>query len=116
MLRTPGFADRIVDAQRARSRRAHRICLPAPPPLVSYARTGRAAEVRRTEDGAILVTFTARTPLGLAFAAAEYALARPAFSAQELGARFAHIPAPERDALIALLVREGLIERYTPRL
>lgn len=25
-------------------------------------------------------------------------------------------PAPERDALIALLVREGLIERYTPRL
>ena len=70
----------------------------------------------RTEDGAILVTFTARTPLDLAFAAAEYVLARPTFFAQELGARLAHIPAPERDALIALLVREGLIERYTSRL
>ena len=64
----------------------------------------------------MLVTRRSEHALGLGFAAAEYALSRPAFSAQELGARYPHVPASEREALIALLVREQLIERYTPRL
>lgn len=111
-----GFRDEAVDAQRSRSGRAHPTRLPQPPALISYARTDRAAHVDRGPAGAMLVTAKGRQPLGLAFAAAEYALARPAFSAQELAARFPQIPDSERDGLIAVLVREGLVERYTPRL
>jgi len=111
-----GFRDEVIDAERARSQTAHPVMLPVPPALVSYARTDRPAEVRRLAAGAMLVTGRGEHALGLGFAAAEYALSRPAFSAQELGARYPHVPAGERDALIALLVREQLIERYIPRL
>ncbi len=116
LVESSGFRNAVIDAERARSNPVHRVTLPVPPALVSYARTARAAEVRHLAAGAVLVTARGEQPLGLGFAAAEYALSRPAFSAQELGARYPHIPATERDALIALLVREQLIERYAPRL
>jgi hypothetical protein len=55
-------------------------------------------------------------PLGLAFAPAEYALSRPAFSDIELAARYPHVPAAERAALITLLEQQGLVQRYTAAL
>ncbi len=115
IVASDGFRDEVIDAQRARPVRGHKVRLPDPPPLDSFARTARAASVERTAAGAVLVTPGRRAPLGLAFAVAEYALSRPAFSTQELGARFPHVPAAERAALVERLVAEHLVERYTPR-
>ncbi len=113
---SPGFRDVVIDAQRARHAHPHTVRLPNPPVLASYARTDRVAAVRHLAAGAVLVTARGQVPLGLAFAPAEYALSRPAFSDIELGARYPHVPAAERAALISLLEREGLVQRYTPQL
>ncbi len=115
IVASPGFRDEVIDAQRARAVRGQTVRLPDPPSLESFVRTDRAASIERTAAGAMLVTPGGRSPLGLAFAVAEYALSRRAFSVQELGACFGHVPAAEQAALIARLVAERLIERYTPR-
>ena len=77
---------------------------------------GPTARQRCVAHPTVRSCFTAisKNALGTGAAAAKYALSRPAFSAQELAARFAHMPDAERDALIALLVRERLVEQYTP--
>ena len=64
----------------------------------------------------MLVTARGTVPLGLAFAPAEYALSRPAFSDIELAARYPHVPAADRAALITLLEPQGLVQRYTAAL
>ncbi|WP_010183952.1 JmjC domain-containing protein [Sphingomonas sp. PAMC 26605] len=106
--------DAVIDAQRARTRPTHAFTLPQRPKLQSYARTQRPAGIDWRDVGMVLLTQSGAHPLGTFGTVAEYALSRPAFSAQELRARFAHVPAAEHDALIALLVRERLFERYTP--
>lgn len=116
IVASPGFRDAVIAAQRARHSHPHRVSLPRPPALASYARTERAAEVRHLPEGAMLVTARGSVPLGLAFAPAEYALSRPAFSDIELAARYPHVPAAERAALITLLEQQGLVQRYTAAL
>lgn len=116
IVASPGFRDEVIDAQRARPGHRHTVRLPAPPVTASYARSERAATVERAAEGAALVIGAGRTPLGLAFAVAEYALSRPAFSAAELAARFPHVPPAEQAALIAMLEAAGLVTRYVPQL
>lgn len=113
---SPLVRDAVIDAQRARTRPRHAFSLPQRPALDSFARTQRAARIERRDAGVMLVTQRGAHPLGTAATLADYALSRPAFSAQELRARFAHVPAGEHAMVIALLLREGLFERYTPEL
>jgi ribosomal protein L16 Arg81 hydroxylase len=116
IITSPGFLHQVIDAQRARAPVQAGVRLPVPPPLTSYARTDLPAEIRRSDRGAVLVTRRGQVPLATAFGMADYVLARPAFSAEELAARFSHVPAAERSAFIALLVHERLFERYEPEL
>jgi hypothetical protein len=112
---SPLVRDAVIDEQRARVRPVHAFTLPDRPVLDSYARTQRPAQLEWHDDGMILHTQSGAHPLGTVGPVADYALARPAFSAQELRARFAHVPAAEHMALVSLLVRERLFERYTPQ-
>ena len=116
IITSPGFLHEVIDAQRGRAPPAHAIRLPLLPPLTSYARTDVPADVQRSDAGAMLVTRRGARPLATAFGMADYVLSRAAFSAEELAARFAHVPATERSAFIALLVHERLFERYTQTL
>ncbi|OYU15022.1 MAG: cupin [Alphaproteobacteria bacterium PA4] len=116
IVTSPGFRDAVIDAQRSRHAHPHAVRLPRPPAAIAYARTDVQAEVRYAAEGAMLVTARGATPLGLAFAPADYALARAGFSDVELAARFPHVPQAEQHALLALLERERLVQRYTPEL
>lgn len=113
---SPLVRDAVIDAQRARTRPTRAFTLPQRPALESYARTQRPARIDWRDSGMVLLTQSGAHPLGTFGAVAEYALSRPALSAQELRARFAHVPVAEHAALIALLVRERLFERYTPEM
>ncbi|WP_010217834.1 JmjC domain-containing protein [Sphingomonas sp. PAMC 26621] len=112
---SPLIRDAVIDAQRARTRSDYAFTLPKRLALDSYARTQRPAQVEWHDVGMVLRTQSGAHPLGTFGTVADYALTRPAFSAQELRARFAHVPAEEHAALLALLVRERLFERYTPQ-
>ncbi|OYY72494.1 JmjC domain-containing protein [Sphingomonas sp. 28-63-12] len=113
---SPLLCDRVIDAQRMLAKPRHTLTLPMRPKLHSFARTDRPADIQSTAAGMVLVTAGGRRPVGTAFAIVEWALARPAFSAEEIGARFAHIPAPERQRTIDLMVREQLFIAYVPAL
>jgi hypothetical protein len=116
IVASPGFAIEVANAQRKAALARVPITLPERTAAAYLARTGRPAEVRRTATGARLIVAGREHPLGAAPDAADWALARPAFSDRELDARFAHVPEQDRRALIVLLLREGLVERYTPDL
>jgi bifunctional lysine-specific demethylase and histidyl-hydroxylase NO66 len=92
------------------------LALPARPALDFHARTDRPAAVAWLEAGAVLRAGGGDQPLGPIADAAEYVLSRPAVSAQELRARFAHHPDAELAALLALLTRLGLVRPYRPGL
>ncbi|MFZ4690220.1 MAG: JmjC domain-containing protein [Polymorphobacter sp.] len=111
IIASPGFRDEVIDAQRRRFGRGHRVRLPVPPAPVMWERTAAPAALHLTDEGAMLVTAQRRLPLGLVFAAADFALNTLAFSQGELAARFGHVPAVELDALLTLLAREGLVRR-----
>ncbi|OYY89737.1 MAG: cupin [Sphingomonas sp. 28-66-16] len=111
-----GMRDSVVDSQRALVGHRKRLSLPARPRLEYVARTERPAEIQAGPAGGFLVTQHARHPLGTALAAAEWALSRPAFSTQELAARYPHVPKTEQLALVDLLLRERLVAHYTPAL
>jgi bifunctional lysine-specific demethylase and histidyl-hydroxylase NO66 len=115
-VRSPGFAAEVADAQARTAVPAFHLGLPERPRTATYARTGRAAAVERRAGGAVLVVGGRAVPLGPAFAAAEWALDRRAFGEAELDAHFPHVAEAIRRQLVALLVREGLLERYEPQL
>lgn len=113
LVKSPGFAIEVADAQRRMAVQPHPVSLPVRVADEHYLRTTRPFRLERTAQG--LVLHGSRPwPLGPTFAAAEWALARPAFGVRELNARFRHVPEPARRQLVALLVREGLVERYYP--
>ena len=116
MVRSPQFAIEVADAQRRAATPRHRVSLPARPAGVHYMRTDRPVELRRTPQGTVLIVDGRAQNLGPTFAATQWALSRPAFPETEMAARFAHVPAAARAQLIALLLREGLVERYEPQL
>lgn len=115
-IRSPAFATAIGHAQRRSAVPRHRPALPARPATRYHARTNRAAELRASTEGLALIVAGRTHKLGAGDEAATWALSRPAFSELELAARFAHVPAATREALIALMLREQLIEPYQPQL
>lgn len=113
---SPGIGEAIANRQRRLRDRPHPIALPARPALDFHARTQRGAEVLRRESGAVLRVGDTDHPLGVLSDAAEFLLGRPAFSVQELRARYPHHDVGELDALVATAVRLGLCQAYRPKL
>lgn len=114
LVRSPQFAIEVADAQRRAAAPRHRVALPARPTGLHYARTARIVELKRTPGGVALIVGGRAQNLGPTHAAAQWALSRPAFPETELAARFSHVPAAALAQLVALLLREGLVERYEP--
>lgn len=112
---SPALRDSIRLRQRKLATPAYRVALPARPALEFYARTSHAAQVQQNDMGGWLVANGTRAPLGLLADAAEWMIARPAFSIQEVRAQFPHHPPAELDVLVAQFVRDRLIEPYRPR-
>lgn len=116
LARSQAMREEVALRQRRLAAPRRDLALPERPMLEFYARTDRAASVAWLESGAVLRMGGGDQPLGPIADAAEYVLARPAVSVQELRARFAHHPAAETGALLALLVRLGLLRPYRPGL
>lgn len=112
---SPTAFDAVALRQRKLLHPQHGLMLPARPSLHFFARSRRSAQVERDEDGAWLTGFGQREPLGLLGDTAEWMLQRPAFSREEICARFPWHPAGEIDALMATFERAGLIEPYQPQ-
>lgn len=113
-VRSPGFLHEVADQQRRSAATPGHASLPPSLRTDHYARTQRPAELRRTGEGVVIVASGRSYSTGAAFAAAEWALTRPAISRAELDARFAHVPIEGRDRLIETLLAERLFEPYTP--
>lgn len=116
LARSRALLEEVTLRQRQLAASGHDLALPERPMLDFYARTDRAASVAWLETGATLRTGAGDQPLGPIADAADYALSRPAVSVQELRARFAHHPEAEIGALLAQLVRLGLLQPYRPEL
>ena len=114
MIRSPAFSIEIAAAQRKAALPRHRLSLPARPTSPYYARTDRPVELRGSPAGTSLTANGRSHELAAAGEAAIWALSRPAFSTRELDVRFPHVPAREREALVDLLIRERLVQSYTP--
>lgn len=115
-MKSPAFQIEVMHEQRRAAVPRHPVALPARPTSDYFARTERAAELHRSADGMMLVVAGAGQPLGIAGAAVEWALSRPAFSVLELDARFPHVPLETRRDCVAMMVGQGLIRRFTPDL
>ena len=116
IIRSKRFADRVADRQRSLVEPEHRIGLPQRRALNFYARGDRPAQISVDADGATLISAQTRLPLGRAAPAAEWLLARPAFSAEELSARFPQVPPEALAALIDGLTKAGVIFAYRPQI
>lgn len=116
IMQSQGFKDEVIARQRELWQPEHEFHLPERQQLVFFARTNQAAEVRRGRDGAVLLTQGASIRLSALASAAEWLLARPAFSIQELSARYPQIDSKELKALVEQLERCGLVHPYSPEL
>ena len=116
LMRTRAFADRISARQQELWNPRFRIGLPERPQLHFYARTERPAEIVEMPSGFAIVSSAGRVELGQMFRAAQWLLARPAFSLEELIARFPQIEEVALGGLVETLERQGLLFPYTPQL
>lgn len=114
MIASPAFADQVAAQQRKLAPPIHDLNLPARPELRFYARTEVAADVVRADAGAMLVARGERLALGPLVEVAEYMLARPAYTIQELRARYAWHGHDAVDRLVTDAERMGVVRRYTP--
>jgi bifunctional lysine-specific demethylase and histidyl-hydroxylase NO66 len=116
LLASPLLKERLAARQRALAVPPAAADLPARMALSFYARTDRPASVARPPSGALLRHPAGEDRLGTAAAAAEWALAQPAFSTELLKVRHPELDREEAEALVALLLRRGLVFAYTPDL
>ncbi|APR53538.1 JmjC domain-containing protein [Sphingomonas koreensis] len=116
MAASPVLADAVALRQRKLSQTAHSLSLPDRPTLRFFARTGRQARIERDARGIALHAAGHSQSLGLVADAAEWMLARAAFSREETYAQFAWHPRSELDAIIDLFERLGLIAPYQPQI
>lgn len=116
LARSRALLEEVAVRQRRLAAPGRVLALPERPLLDFYARTDRAGTVAWLDKGAVLRAGGGEQALGPVADAAEYVLDRPAVSAQEVRARLAHHPADEVDALLALLIRLGLVQPYRPAL
>jgi ribosomal protein L16 Arg81 hydroxylase len=90
--------------------------LPEKEKLDFYARSEEPAQVFNRPDGATLSTRSGEFRLGQLSVAAEWLLTRPAFSLQELFARYRHLDEKDLRELIAKLESSGIFYPYKPEL
>jgi lysine-specific demethylase/histidyl-hydroxylase NO66 len=116
MARSRRFLARLEHEQRRLRSPDYRLDLPRTVALEFFARTGRPAELIEREEGSVLRAAGADLPLGSLAPAAAWALGRPAFSVQELFARYPQWPREELRGLAESLVKAGLFAPYKPAL
>jgi lysine-specific demethylase/histidyl-hydroxylase NO66 len=114
LMRTPRFEAEVAARQQMQIHSDYRFDLPERPKPEFYARTQRPAAVVSREAGVFLSSAGVETPLGVAGEAAEWMLAQDAFTRLQLEGAYGWMSAAQRDALVGLLARLGLIVPYTP--
>jgi ribosomal protein L16 Arg81 hydroxylase len=115
-LRADEFAAEIGDRQRALWDPEHQFEMPKRQKLDFYARTKKPAAIRASAEGAILDAGDNRIELGRLEPVMEWLLSRPAYSLQELLARYRTTDPGELRALAKRLERAGVFLPYTPRI
>jgi len=115
-MTSPVFRDDLAARQRSLASRAYRPNLPKRPQLNFFAASGRPAEVVRRPEGAVLRYASGEAPLGMLSEPAQWALGQPAFSLQQLAARFSWLDKAEAEGLVRLFEKAGLIFPYTPEM
>lgn len=108
LAESPAVRDALLDRQQALVERDAPVALPERPVLRWYAATGRPHRLERGDAGWTLHAGADVRPLGRLGDAAAWALSRPAFSRQEVAARFPALPEDGVAALCALLLSAGL--------
>lgn len=116
IMTSPRFLADVANKQGGLREIDHRIKLPNTPTLDYYARTAQPAHIEKPREGIFVTTASQRISLGPLGDAAEWLLSRPAFSIQELAARFPHHDRQALGSLAATLSRIGLIEPYSPQM
>lgn len=92
----------------------HTFRLPQRQKLEFYARTNKPATIQDSHTGPVLVVGGRGMDLGRMSAPVEWLLGRPAFSLQELFARYRYLQQAELRGLVGKLERSGLVFPYTP--
>lgn len=114
ILGSEEFALGVAERQRQLAEPNHTFRLPQRQKLEFYARTNEAATVEDGHTGPVLIGGDGALELGQLSAPVEWLLGRPAFSVQELFARYRHLNQAELRTLIGELERRGLLFPYTP--
>lgn len=110
------FRKAVSERQRRLANPIHLLQLPQRQKLEFYARSNGSARIEHRDDGAVVATAGGAIELGALDEAAEWLLSRPAFSLQELFARYPHHDQAQLRALVQTLERSRVLFPYTPRL
>ena len=116
LVRTDAFFEEVATRQAQLARPGHRVNLPERQRLDFYARTDARAHVSFGEGGARLVARGEAVALEGLGEEADWLLGRPAFSVQELRARYPYRDPAALDRLVGRCESLGLIARYQPQL
>jgi lysine-specific demethylase/histidyl-hydroxylase NO66 len=111
-----GLLSELGERQRRLWEPNHIFGLPERQRLEFYARTDKPAAIRDTQTGPILAFGGGRIDLGQLSEPVGWILGRPAFSLQELFARYRHLDQKELRAVVQKLERSALLFPYTPEL
>lgn len=112
----PEFVSELADRQRSLWEPNHSFRLPQRQKLEFFARSNKPATIRDGPAGPVLAAGGGAIALGHLSGPAEWLLSRPAFSLQELFARYRHLDRQELRALVEKLQRSGIVFPYTPEL
>lgn len=114
LIENERFRNMLEVEQIRYTRQSSPVNLPHRPALHFYARTSTAVKKIDGRDGAFLKIAGNEVTLGLLGEVADYILERPAFSLEELGAKFAYHPTSEIAMLVSELERQGAVAAYQP--
>jgi ribosomal protein L16 Arg81 hydroxylase len=115
LLRAEDFAAEIGERQRALWEPNHDFTMPRRQKLAFYARTQKPAVIGKGAGDAILAAGNDRVELGRFGPIMEWLLSRPAFSEQELLARYRREDPVELRAFVSRLEQAGIFLPYTPQ-
>lgn len=116
IVRTDAFFEEVATRQAQLARPGHRVNLPERQRLDFYARTEARAHVSFGQEGARLVVRGEALSLEGLGEEADWLLGRPAFSVQELHARYLYRDRTMLDRLVQRCEGLGLISAYQPQL